>query len=91
MLESLTQLYDKAYFAYRIFSIRVSYSIYEYILIIPKKMPKFIAKMLKEKRNKAEIKYGYGRFIDLQKDYVRGIDESKEKEVGLNTSILQVL
>ena len=84
ILESLTNIYDKAHFSYRIFSIRVAYSIYEYMLIIPKKIPKFIAKMLKEKRNNDEMKYGYGKFMDLQRDYVRDIDESKEGEVRLN-------
>ena len=54
------------------------------MLIIPKKIPKFIAKMLKEKRNNDEMKYGYGKFMDLQRDYVRDIDESKEGEVRLN-------
>ena len=84
VLESLTHIYDKKHFSYRIFSIRVAYSMYEYMLIIPKKIPKFIYKMLKEKRKGDEIKYGYGRFMDLQRDYVRDIDESKENEVRLN-------
>ncbi|MGX2973443.1 hypothetical protein, partial [Helicobacter sp. T3_23-1059] len=50
ILESLTKIYDKKHFSYRIFSVRVAYSMYEYMLIIPKKIPKFIYKMLKEKR-----------------------------------------
>ncbi|MGX3045815.1 hypothetical protein [Helicobacter sp. T3_23-1056] len=90
VLESLTHIYDKKHFSYRIFSIRVAYSMYEYMLIIPKKIPKFISKILKEKRNNDEIKYGYGRFMDLQRDYVRDIDESKENEVRLNTILLKV-
>ena len=90
VLESLTHIYDKAHFSYRIFSIRVASSISEYMLIIPKKIPRFLSKMLKEKRNNDEIKYGYGRFMDLQRDYVRDIDESKEGEVRLVNRILKV-
>ena len=70
ILDSILLDYSKEYFSFRIFSIRVAYSIYEYLLIIPKSIPSFIAKLLKEKRDKEELKYGYGNFMDLHRDYV---------------------
>ncbi|RDU58856.1 hypothetical protein CQA53_11795 [Helicobacter didelphidarum] len=84
ILDSLLLDYPKAYFSYRILSIRIAYSLYEYLLIIPKSIPKFIAKILKEKRDKESLEYGYGSFIDLSRDYVR---ECSVGERGDNTGI----
>lgn len=84
LLLDLIQIYNAKYFSYRIFSIRVAYSIYEYLLIIPKSIPSFIAKLLKENKAKEEIEYGYGNFIDLNRDYIRSIDSNIEANIDLN-------
>ena len=66
--------YNTKNFSYRILTLRIAYCIYEYILIIPKIIPSFVYKILKNQRNKDELRFGYGRFINLQKDYIRNID-----------------
>ncbi|RDU58711.1 hypothetical protein CQA44_12255, partial [Helicobacter sp. MIT 14-3879] len=89
ILDSIMLDYDIKHFSYRIFSIRIAYSIYEYILIIPKSIPSFIKNLLKEKRNKEELSYGYGRFINLQKDYLRNIDNTNNDSNTITTLNIQ--
>ncbi|WP_334096041.1 hypothetical protein [Helicobacter typhlonius] len=79
LLEELLIDYHLNSFSYRIFTLRIAYTLYEYILIIPKSIPSFIHKLLKEQRNKEELSLGYGRFINLQRDYVRNIQNSTEQ------------
>lgn len=38
-----------------------------------------ITKLLKDKRDKQEIQYGYGRFIDLQREYIRDINTTQDE------------
>lgn len=42
-------------------------------------MPRFITQLLKDKRDKEELGYGYGRFIDLGRDYIRDIDTTQDE------------
>ena len=79
LLQDISTLYTPTFFSYRILSLRVAYSIYEYLLLIPKTIPRYITKLLKEKREKEEIQYGYGRFIDLQREYIRDIDTTQDE------------
>ena len=79
LLEELLIDYHLNSFSYRILTLRIAYTLYEYILIIPKSIPSFIHKLLKEQRNKEELSLGYGRFINLQRDYVRNIQNSTEQ------------
>ena len=79
LLRELLIDYHLNSFSYRIFTLRIAYTLYEYILIIPKSIPHFIHKLLKEQRNKEELSLGYGRFINLQRDYVRNIQNSTEQ------------
>ena len=56
-------------------------------------MPKFIVKLLQEKRNKDELSYGYGSFIDLNRDYVRECDVGNKdgnKENDTEISLLHI-
>ncbi|MDY4399254.1 hypothetical protein [Helicobacter bilis] len=76
LLQELSDTYTPTFFSYRILSLRVAYSIYEYLLLIPKTMPRFITQLLKDKRDKEELGYGYGRFIDLGRDYANCADAS---------------
>ncbi len=69
ILESLLKDYSSHIYSCRIFTIRVAYSIYEYILLIPKMISRFIVKLFKEKRNKDEL--GYRSFIDLSITKIR--------------------
>ena len=73
ILQDISKIYNPIFFGYRILTLRIAYTIYEYLLIIPKTIPKFITKLLKEQREKEELGYGYGRFIDLQREYIRDI------------------
>ena len=73
ILQDISKIYNPIFFSYRILTLRIAYTIYEYLLIIPKTIPKFITKLLKEQREKEELGYGYGRFIDLQREYIRDI------------------
>ena len=84
LLKDLSTTYPPSSFSYRICTLRVAYSIYEYLLIIPKTIPRFITKLLKETRAKEELAYGYGRFIDLQRDYVREPDQTFQDETSLH-------
>ena len=79
LLKELLIDYHLNSFSYRIFTLRIAYTLYEYILIIPKSIPSFIHKLLKEQRNKEELSLGYGKFINLQRDYVRNIQNSTEQ------------
>ena len=79
LLQDISTLYTPTFFSYRILSLRVAYSIYEYLLLIPKTIPRYITKLLKEKREKQEMQYGYGRFIDLQREYIRDIDRTQDE------------
>lgn len=79
LLEELLIDYRPNSFSYRILTLRIAYSIYEYILIIPKTIPSFIYKLLKEQRNQEDLTLGYGRFINLQRDYIRHIENTKEQ------------
>ncbi|WP_334094160.1 lipase [Helicobacter typhlonius] len=79
LLRELLIDYHLNSFSYRILTLRIAYTLYEYILIIPKSIPHFIHKLLKEQRNKEELSLGYGRFINLQRDYVRNIQNSTEQ------------
>lgn len=79
LLKELLIDYHLNSFSYRIFTLRIAYTLYEYILIIPKSIPSFIHKLLKEQRNKEELSLGYGRFINLQRDYIRNIQNSTEQ------------
>ncbi len=79
LLKELLIDYHLNSFSYRILTLRIAYTLYEYILIIPKSIPHFIHKLLKEQRNKEELSLGYGRFINLQRDYVRNIQNSTEQ------------
>ena len=49
LLQDISTLYTPTFFSYRIVSLRVAYSIYEYLLLIPKTIPRYITKLLKEK------------------------------------------
>lgn len=63
------------------------------MLIIPKTIPKFITKLLKDQREKEELGYGYGRFIDLNRDYVRECDVGNKdgnKENNTEISLLHI-
>ncbi|MWV67191.1 hypothetical protein DCO58_05815 [Helicobacter saguini] len=77
IIESIYDIYDKKYFKHAIISIRIAYSIYEYILVMPKYIPKFIESKIDSK----DLEYGYGDFIDLKRDYIRECDD---KEINLN-------
>lgn len=79
LLEELLKDYHSSSFSYRVLTLRIAYSIYEYILIIPKNIPTFVYRFLKQKRSKEELSLGYGRFINLQRDYVRNIDSTNLK------------
>lgn len=76
LFSQLSNIYNPRLFAYRILTIRIAYSIYEYTLIIPKNMAKFIYNALKDKRSKDELDLGYGDFMDLQRGYVRSMKDS---------------
>ena len=86
ILQDTSEIYNPIIFSYRILTLRIAYTIYEYLLIVPKTMPKFITKLLKDQREKEELGYGYGRFIDLGRDYMRecNIGEGKNRD---NTKI----
>ena len=93
ILQDISKIYNPIFFSYRILTLRIAYSIYEYLLIIPKSMPKFIVKLLQEKRNKDELSYGYGSFIDLNRDYVRECDVGNKdgnKENDTEISLLHI-
>ena len=89
LLRELLIDYHLNSFSYRILTLRIAYTLYEYILIIPKSIPHFIHKLLKEQRNKEELSLGYGRFINLQRDYVRNIQNSTEQHYS-NTLTLHI-
>ena len=57
------------------------------IPIVPKNISKFIKKLLEDKREEDELKYGYGKFSDLQKDYIR---ESDYGDDSPDTSIANI-
>ncbi|WP_194147263.1 hypothetical protein, partial [Helicobacter trogontum] len=86
ILQDISKIYNPIIFSYRILTLRIAYTIYEYLLIIPKTIPKFITKLLKEQREKEELGYGYGRFIDLGRDYMRECNIGEGKN-GDNTKI----
>ncbi|WP_158659438.1 hypothetical protein, partial [Helicobacter trogontum] len=86
ILQDISKIYNPIIFSYRILTLRIAYTIYEYLLIVPKTMPKFINKLLKEQREKEELGYGYGRFIDLGRDYMRECNIGEGKN-GDNTKI----
>ncbi|WP_237022225.1 hypothetical protein [Helicobacter trogontum] len=86
ILQDISKIYNLIFFSYRILTLRIAYTIYEYLLIVPKTMPKFINKLLKEQREKEELDYGYGRFIDLGRDYMRECNIGEGKN-GDNTKI----
>ena len=93
ILQDISKIYNPIFFSYRILTLRIAYTIYEYLLIIPKSMPKFIVKLLQEKRNKDELSYGYGSFIDLNRDYVRECDVGNKdgnKENDTEVSLLHI-
>lgn len=53
----------------------------------------FIVKLLQEKRNKDELSYGYGSFIDSNRDYVRECDVGNKdgnKENDTEISLLHI-
>ena len=79
LLQDISTLYTPICFSYRILTLRIAYTIYEYLLIIPKTIPRYITKLLKDKRDKQEIQYGYGRFIDLQREYIRDINTTQDE------------
>ena len=79
ILQDISDTYTPTFFSYRIFTLRIAYTLYEYILVIPKGISKFIDKLLKDKREKEDLGYGYGRFIDLQRDYVRNIENTQDE------------
>lgn len=83
ILQDISKIYNPIFFSYRILTLRIAYTIYEYLLIIPKTIPKFITKLLKEQREKEELGYGYGRFIDLQREYIRDIAISLQDTINL--------
>ncbi|WP_202391497.1 hypothetical protein [Helicobacter saguini] len=80
IIESIYDIYDKKYFKHAIINIRIAYSIYEYILVMPKYIPKFIESKIDSK----DLEYGYGDFIDLKRDYIRECDD---KEINLTKEI----
>ncbi|TLD79709.1 hypothetical protein LS81_010405, partial [Helicobacter trogontum] len=86
ILQDISKIYNPIIFSYRILTLRIAYTIYEYLLIVPKTIPKFITKLLKEQREKEELGYGYGRFIDLGRDYMRECNIGEGKN-GDNTKI----
>lgn len=86
ILQDTSEIYNPIIFSYRILTLRIAYTIYEYLLIVPKTMPKFITKLLKDQREKEELGYGYGRFIDLGRDYMRECNIGEGKN-GDNTKI----
>ena len=93
ILQDISKIYNPIFFSYRILTLRIAYTIYEYLLIVPKSMPKFIVKLLQEKRNKDELSYGYGSFIDLNRDYVRECDVGNKdgnKENDTEISLLHI-
>ena len=93
ILQDISKIYNPIFFSYRILTLRIAYTIYEYLLIIPKSMPKFIVKLLQEKRNKDELSYGYGSFIDSNRDYVRECDVGNKdgnKENDTEISLLHI-
>ncbi|PZT47293.1 hypothetical protein B6S12_09840, partial [Helicobacter valdiviensis] len=71
ILEELKKDYAINLFSFRIFTLKIAYSIFEYILIVPKTIPSFILKQLKEARQKEEIGFGYGFYANLNKPYTR--------------------
>ncbi|XAK34800.1 hypothetical protein AAID95_02980 [Campylobacter coli] len=75
LIENLQKDYSVDLFSFRIFTLRIAYCVFEYIFIIPKTIPSFVLKHLKQNRRKEDILFGYGEFFNLEKNYARLSDE----------------
>ncbi|MGM8975016.1 hypothetical protein ACTFDJ_04715, partial [Campylobacter jejuni] len=73
--ENLQKDYSADLFSFRIFTLKVAYCVFEYIFIVPKTIPNFVLKRLKQNRQKEDISFGYGEFFNLEKNYARLSDE----------------
>ncbi|WP_348518128.1 hypothetical protein [Campylobacter sp. CCS1377] len=75
LIENLQKDYSADLFSFRIFTLKIAYCVFEYIFIIPKTIPNFVLKHLKQNRQKEDISFGYGEFFNLEKNYARLSDE----------------
>ncbi|XAK32061.1 hypothetical protein AAID92_04470 [Campylobacter coli] len=75
LIENLQKDYSVDLFSFRIFTLKIAYCVFEYIFIIPKTIPSFVLKHLKQNRRKEDILFGYGEFFNLEKNYARLSDE----------------
>ncbi|WP_251825257.1 hypothetical protein [Campylobacter jejuni] len=75
LIENLQKDYSADLFSFRIFTLKIAYCVFEYIFIVPKIMPNFVLKRLKQNRQKEDISFGYGEFFNLEKNYARLSDE----------------
>ncbi|WP_235688917.1 hypothetical protein [Campylobacter coli] len=75
LIEKLQKDYSVDLFSFRIFTLKIAYCVFEYIFIIPKTIPSFVLKHLKQNRRKEDILFGYGEFFNLEKNYARLSDE----------------
>lgn len=71
--------YSRELYTYKILTVVIHYTIYEYVLLVPKGKSRLLKSLPKEKQP-----YGLGRFIDLAESYGRIISDSfgNDKHVG---------
>lgn len=81
--ELYSEKYSQESYIYKVFTVVVDYSIYEYLLLVPKIKTSLIKSMPKEIRV-----YGIGNFVDMASGYSRSVtDEFGNKK---NINILSV-
>lgn len=62
--------YSREYYSYKLLTIVIHYTIYEYVLLVPKGKSKLLKNLPKEKQH-----YGLGRFIDMSENYGRMVSD----------------
>lgn len=62
--------YSREHYTYKLLTVVIHYTIYEYVLLVPKGKSKLLKSLPKEKQP-----YGLGRFIDMSENYGRMVSD----------------